>query len=60
WESVSDIIDIAMSIEAQALDLYTRAADKVSDSQSKEQLIQIASEERAHLAMLGKLISKTS
>jgi len=59
WESVPDIIDIAMSIEAQALDLYIRASDKVSDSQSKKQLTQIANEERTHLAMLGKMIPAT-
>jgi rhodanese-related sulfurtransferase/rubrerythrin len=60
WESVSDIIDIAMSIEAQALDLYTRASNKVKDSRSKEQLTQIANEERAHLTMLGEMIPKIS
>jgi rubrerythrin len=45
-----------MSIEAQALDLYLRAADKSSDPQSKKVLIQIADEERTHLAQLGKLM----
>jgi rubrerythrin len=56
WESVPDIIELAMSIEAQALDLYLRAADKSSDPQSKKVLIQIADEERTHLAQLGKLM----
>ena len=56
WESVPDIIGLAMSIEAQALDLYLRAADRSSDPQSKKALIQIADEERTHLAQLGKLM----
>ena len=55
-ESMEDIIELAMSIEAQALDLYMRAADRTSNPQSKKMLTQIAEEERAHLAQLGKLM----
>ena len=58
WESVRDIIDIAMSIEAQALDLYMRVAEKIEDMRSKEQLFKIAGEEKEHLAQLGKLIAE--
>jgi len=53
---MEDIIALAMSIEAQALDLYMRAADRTSNPQSKKVLIQIADEERTHLAQLGKLM----
>ncbi|GAX61451.1 rhodanese-related sulfurtransferase [Candidatus Scalindua japonica] len=56
WESVTDIIEVAMSIEAQALDLYLRASERAGDSQSQKVLRQIADEERTHLAQLGKLI----
>lgn len=56
WESAADIIGLAMSIEAQALDLYLRAADRSSNPESKKVLIQIADEERVHLARLGKLM----
>lgn len=56
WESAKDIIELAMSIEAQALDLYVRAADRSSNSKSREALIQIADEERVHLRQLGKLM----
>jgi rhodanese-related sulfurtransferase/rubrerythrin len=55
-ESIVNITELAMSIEAQALDLYMRAAQKSTNSQSKEILIQIAVEEQAHLMQLGKLI----
>lgn len=58
WESVKDIVGIAMSIEAQALDLYMRVAERVGDAESREQLLNIAGEEREHLSHLGKLISE--
>jgi rhodanese-related sulfurtransferase len=58
-EFVTDIINIAMSIEAQALDLYMRASERIGHAQSKEALIQMANEERTHLAMLGEIIAKT-
>ena len=58
WESESDIIGLAMSIEAQALDLYMRAADRSGNPQSKKVLTQIANEERTHLAELGKLMER--
>jgi len=55
-ESVEDIIGLAMSIEAQALDLYLRASDRSNNPESKKILIQIADEEQTHLTQLGKLI----
>ena len=35
WESAVDIISLAMSIEAQALDLYTRASERSEEPRSK-------------------------
>ncbi len=58
WESPVDIVSLAMSIEAQALDLYTRAATRATNPQSKDMLIQIADEENAHLSQLGKLMDR--
>ncbi len=58
WESTKDIVDIAMSIEAQALDLYLRVSNQTINSKSKKVLLQIASEERTHLALLGNLMDK--
>ncbi len=54
-ESVTEIIGLAMAIEAQALDLYQRAADRSDNDESKKVLMQIADEEHSHLAQLGKL-----
>jgi rhodanese-related sulfurtransferase/rubrerythrin len=56
WNSVADAADLAMSIEAQALDLYMRAADRCSNPESRKAILRIADEEKAHLALLGKLI----
>jgi rubrerythrin len=52
----SDIVDLAMSIEAQALDLYTRAANRSTDERSRGDLKKIEEEERAHLEQLAKLM----
>lgn len=54
--SATDVISLAMSIEAQALDLYQRVSTKIKNKDSKNVIIKIANEEKAHLASLGKLI----
>ena len=53
---LSDIVDLAMSIEAQALDLYTRVANRSTDERSRGALSKIAEEERVHLEQLAKLM----
>lgn len=59
-ESSADIISLAMSIEAQAFDLYQRAADRSANDQSRDVLKRIAEEERVHMAQLGKLMARIS
>jgi rhodanese-related sulfurtransferase/rubrerythrin len=54
-ENAADVVSLAMAIEAQALDLYQRAADRAKTGASKTVLLQIANEERAHLEQLGML-----
>ncbi len=54
--SMPEIISLAMSIEAQALDLYQRVSLKVTNPDSKNIILKIAGEEKAHLASLGKLL----
>ena len=51
-----DVISLAMSIEAQALDLYARAALWSESSENRAILEQIANEEKTHLARLGQLL----
>jgi len=54
--SETDVISLAMSIEAQALDLYQRVSSKILNPHSKDIINKIANEEKAHLASLGKLM----
>lgn len=55
-DSATEVISLAMSIEAQALDLYQRVALKVENSASKNMINQIANEEKEHLKGLGELM----
>jgi len=57
-EKAEDVVSLAMAIEAQALDLYQRAADGAKTAESKTVLMHIADEERVHLEQLGKLFGK--
>lgn len=57
-EKVEEVISLAMSIEAQALDLYSRAAQKAKDSAHQDMLNRIAAEEKIHLEQLGLLLDK--
>ncbi len=50
------VVSLAMSIEAQALDLYQRLSLKVENRQARDIINKIAKEEKAHLASLGKLM----
>ena len=55
-ETVSDVLSIAMMLETQALDLYSRYSQKAINEKSKTVLYDIAEEEKAHLATLGRLM----
>jgi rubrerythrin len=53
-----DVVSMAMSIEAQALDLYQRVGETVASDRSRAILMKIADEEKAHLASLGRLMDE--
>ena len=57
-DSPGDVVSLAMSIEAQALDLYSRASERGVDERSKTVLLKIAQEERSHLEQLGRLFNE--
>ncbi len=59
-DSVEKILDLAMSIEVQALDLYQRAADRQPDKDGQVFLQQLVDEERSHLVQLGRLMEQFS
>jgi rubrerythrin len=57
-KTVPDVLAIAMMIETQALDLYLRFADASIVGHTREILYTIADQEKAHLAVLGRLMEK--
>ena len=56
--TVPDALNMAMMLEAQALDLYMRYSEKAEQGPSKSVLYDLAEEEKAHLAMLGRLMEE--
>ena len=57
-QTAPEVLDLAMMLETQALDLYLRFADKSGQPQTKEVLYALAGEEKAHLAALGRLLEE--
>jgi rubrerythrin len=57
-KTVPNVIDLAMMLETQALDLYLRFAHKSANAETKDVLFKIAQEEKAHLAALGRLMEE--
>ena len=55
-KTVPDVLDIAMMLETQSLDLYMRYSQKVKDDKSKTVLYDLGEEEKAHLKALGRLM----
>jgi rhodanese-related sulfurtransferase/rubrerythrin len=53
-----EVVSMAMSIEAQALDLYMRSAAWTSNDENRTILEQIAGEEKTHLERLGQLLDE--
>jgi rhodanese-related sulfurtransferase/rubrerythrin len=49
------VLEMAIMLESQALDLYLRFADKMHVEATRELLFAIAREEKGHLALLGRL-----
>jgi rubrerythrin len=57
-KTVRDVIDLAMMLETQALDLYLRFAEKGTNRKTKKVLLRIADEEKGHLSALGRLLEE--
>ncbi|MCX5873098.1 MAG: ferritin-like domain-containing protein [Deltaproteobacteria bacterium] len=54
-QSASDILDLSMMLETQALDLYLRLAHRSTNEQARSTFNRIADEEKSHLTALSKL-----
>jgi len=57
-QTFTGVIDVAMMVETQALDLYLRMAAESSNLATKEVLFEIAEEEKAHLRALGRVLEE--
>jgi rhodanese-related sulfurtransferase/rubrerythrin len=57
-ETAPQVLDLAMMLETQALDLYLRFAGRCSQEQTREVLLTLAGEEKDHLASLGRLLEE--
>jgi len=56
-EVTIEVVSLAMAIEAQALDLYQRTADRAPSEDIQQALLRLADEERVHLKQLGGLLN---
>jgi sulfur-carrier protein adenylyltransferase/sulfurtransferase len=54
-KTLAKIFDLALSLETQALDLYLRFAQKLTMAPTKDIIVQMAQEEKFHLAKLEEL-----
>ncbi|MFC1868275.1 rhodanese-like domain-containing protein [Thermodesulfobacteriota bacterium] len=54
--TIPDVLNIAMMLETQALDLYLRYSQTIPDNKGRAILLDIAEEEKAHLAALGRFM----
>jgi len=59
-KTAAGVLDFAMMLEAQAMDLYMRYAEKSEDPEVKDILYQMANEEKAHLKSLGDILDKNA
>ena len=55
----TDLLELSLMLETQALDLYLRFAGKMEDWETKKILFRVGDEEKAHLAALGRLLDET-
>lgn len=53
-----DILELAMALETQALDLYSRMAQKSSVAESRDFFLAMADEEKQHLGYLAKELDR--
>ena len=57
-QTVTGVLNVAMTLEAQAMDLYMRYAQRFSDEKAKQILHGLADEEKIHLRRLGELMDQ--
>lgn len=56
--SPSGVLDIAMMLEAQGMDLYMRYAEKSADKKTRDVFLGLAEDEKTHLRFLATLMER--
>ncbi|WP_300155472.1 rhodanese-like domain-containing protein [Solidesulfovibrio sp.] len=59
-ESAQEALELAASVEAQALDLYSRLSRKADDPEAATLYATLAQEEKAHLRAVANLMKQTA
>ena len=58
FKTAAELLNLAMMLEAQAMDLYLRYADESATHEVKEVFFKIADEEKSHLKSLGYILEQ--
>ena len=58
FNTAAEVLNFAMMLEAQGMDLYMRYAEKSENPKVREILFEMAEDEKAHLKSLGNLMEK--
>jgi sulfur-carrier protein adenylyltransferase/sulfurtransferase len=57
-KTVNEVLELAMMLETQALDLYLRFAGKSQEEGTKQVLFTLADDEKVHVKSLGRLLDE--
>jgi hypothetical protein len=57
-KTVGQVLELAMMLETQALDLYLRFAEKSQEEGTKQVLFTLADEEKVHVKSLSRLLDE--
>jgi rhodanese-related sulfurtransferase/rubrerythrin len=57
-KSINQVLELAMMLETQALDLYLRFAEKSQEDETRQVLFTLADEEKVHVKSLGRLLDE--
>jgi rhodanese-related sulfurtransferase/rubrerythrin len=57
-ETVTGVLDLAMGLETQALDLYLRLGRRIAAEADRQVFLDLAEEEKTHLRHLGSLLDR--
>ena len=57
-KTTGQVLELAMMLETQALDLYMRFAEKSREEGTKQVLFKLSDEEKVHLKTLGRLLDE--